>query len=207
MDRSTRLDFIKQGVMRLGLLLPKYDLQLSPACSARRQADAIVDDILRTTLTWQMLDAKQYMSLAMVNLENQQYEPYPPGYWMHVAEAVLPMLSQDQVEAFLTEAPASCSSTPATPATPGSGTEESNTEATCQKQMMQLPDALAEVSLLQVACREQLELEQELDRITQQLKWPHFCHLLHLINILTKQQLATGMLHSYPYMPDAFSCE
>jgi hypothetical protein len=68
-------------------------------------------------------------------------------------------------------------------------------------------DALTNDVCGQISCQQQLELEQQLDRITQQLKWPHYSHMLHLINILTKHQLATAMLHAYPFVPDAFSCE
>jgi hypothetical protein len=87
-DRSTRLTFLKQNIMRLGVLLPKYDLPLvgAASCSWRKQVDELVDDILRTMLTWMTLDGKQYMSLAMVNLESQQQEPFPPGHWLHVAK-------------------------------------------------------------------------------------------------------------------------
>jgi len=87
-DRSTRLTFLKQNIMRLGVLLPKYDLPAGGAasCRWREQVDALVDDILRTMLTWMTLDGKQFMSLAMVNMESQQHEPLPPGHWLHVAK-------------------------------------------------------------------------------------------------------------------------
>jgi hypothetical protein len=59
----------------------------------------------------------------------------------------------------------------------------------------------------QVSCPEQLELEHQLDQITAQLRRQHFVQSMLLINTLSKQQLAQGLLSVYPYMPDSYTCK
>jgi hypothetical protein len=61
--------------------------------------------------------------------------------------------------------------------------------------------------LMHVGCKEQQQVEQEMDRITSQLKMQQYCLALHMHNVCSKKQIALHYLHCFPFVPEAFSCE
>jgi hypothetical protein len=61
--------------------------------------------------------------------------------------------------------------------------------------------------LMHVGSKEQQQIEQEMDRITAQLKMQQYCLALHLHNVCSKKQIALHYLHCFPFIPEAFSCE
>eukprot|EP00775_Hariotina_reticulata_P008677 gene8677-8858_t len=62
--------------------------------------------------------------------------------------------------------------------------------------------------LLQVYNKDQQQTEQQLDRLTRQIKLQYQCTLMVLINTLTRHQLALLFVQSYPFMPDPLAiCE
>ncbi|WIA14762.1 hypothetical protein OEZ85_003247 [Tetradesmus obliquus] len=62
--------------------------------------------------------------------------------------------------------------------------------------------------LLPASCKEQRDIEQQLDVIIEKLKMQHFCMFLQFYNVLTYKQLAGTYVDAWPFVPDAFSvCE
>uniref|UniRef100_A0A383VN90 Uncharacterized protein n=1 Tax=Tetradesmus obliquus TaxID=3088 RepID=A0A383VN90_TETOB len=59
--------------------------------------------------------------------------------------------------------------------------------------------------LMHLGCKEQQQTEQEMDRITAQLKMQQYCLALHLHNVCSKKQIALHYLHCFPFIPEAFS--
>ncbi|KAF8065748.1 hypothetical protein HT031_002808 [Scenedesmus sp. PABB004] len=67
------------------------------------------------------------------------------------------------------------------------------------------PRSAHEEVLLQVGCEEQRALERALDRINHAVKLQHFLQGLQFVNALSRRQLATAYVLSFPYLPDAYS--
>jgi hypothetical protein len=61
--------------------------------------------------------------------------------------------------------------------------------------------------LMHVGSKEQQQIEQEMDRVTAQLKMQQYCLALHMHNVCSKKQIALHYLHCFPFIPEAFSCE
>jgi hypothetical protein len=58
---------------------------------------------------------------------------------------------------------------------------------------------------LQVASKEQRDIEQQLAVITEKLKMQHFCQSLQFHNVLTYKQIAEVYVNAWPFVPDALS--
>jgi hypothetical protein len=79
---------------RLALLLGKYDANLGLATGGpyapggpRQQVDTLVDELFERIVVCSMLDPpSKHMSCFMINVDTQEFEPYPEGWWKQVLE-------------------------------------------------------------------------------------------------------------------------
>lgn len=89
----------------MSCLLPRYDdslagsdggassssiLSLSPSSisiSPRQHVDNLVDDLLERIVVCALYDhPARYLNNLMVNMETQEFEPYPQGWWQQVVK-------------------------------------------------------------------------------------------------------------------------
>ncbi|KAF6251041.1 hypothetical protein COO60DRAFT_1629159 [Scenedesmus sp. NREL 46B-D3] len=104
------------------------------------------------------------------------------------------MLSREEVAAAVQRgAPDGCSSGAACQ---GLNSVIARSSSQCQRDL-----------LMHVGSREQQQIEQEMDRITSQLKMQQYCLALHMHNVCSKKQIALHYLHCFPFIPEAFSCQ
>jgi hypothetical protein len=108
--------------------------------------------------------------------------------------APLQMLSRDEVAAAVLGAVQDGASSSST----GQGLNSviARSSSQCQRDL-----------LMHVGSKEQQQVEQEMDRITSQLKMQQYCLALHMHNVCSKKQIALHYLHCFPFVPEAFSCE
>jgi hypothetical protein len=108
--------------------------------------------------------------------------------------APLQMLSRDEVAAAVLGAVQDGASSSST----GQGLNSviARSSSQCQRDL-----------LMHVGSKEQQQVEQEMDRITSQLKMQQYCLALHMHNVCSKKQIALHYLHCFPLVPEAFSCE
>lgn len=73
---------------KLALLLGKYDAKIGLGSGkARQQVDSLVDELFERIVVCSMLDPpSKHMSCFMINVDTQEFEPYPEGWWRQVVE-------------------------------------------------------------------------------------------------------------------------
>lgn len=73
----------------MALLLGKYDSNVSLASSGnvRAQLDWLVDELFERVTVCALLDPPpRHMSCFMINVDTQEFEPYPENFWQQVAQ-------------------------------------------------------------------------------------------------------------------------
>jgi hypothetical protein len=88
--------------------------------------------------------------------------------------------------------------------------EQGLPHAAMMQRVLSTPDADAQrdLLLLQVNSGEQAALEQQLDRITSQLKMQQYCMHTYVLNIVSKEQMARKFVFCHPWFPESLSmCE
>lgn len=72
----------------MALLLGKYDSNINlTSGNVRAQLDHLVDELFERVVVCALLDPPdKHMSCFMFNVDTQEFEQYPDGWWRQVAE-------------------------------------------------------------------------------------------------------------------------
>lgn len=83
-----RVRFCVQAHTQMALLLSKYDCNVSLATgNVKDQLDHVVDELFERVTVCALLDPPaRYMQCFMFNVETQEFEQYPQGWWTQVVK-------------------------------------------------------------------------------------------------------------------------